>query len=142
MKVFSSRRRAVPEARKKYGRPESRSEMLQRQKGEREMREAKERMISSILSKNRNEFHFGYYSVGKNMVKRVDTSLDELRKTLKYVDSEILRCERKLQYGIAVSEDGLGSRSRIPDSREFEEYVEALKKKRQKLAERIDASGL
>lgn len=148
MKVFSSKKRAVPETRRKYGAPESKKSMLLRQKKEREHREAKARMADDIRSKNRNEFHFSYHTVGKNMVKRVGISLDELRKTLKYVDSEILRCERKLQSSLSpltgkhtrLLDSGAASTlAKIPSSKEFEEYIETLKQKRREIVDKIDS---
>lgn len=140
MKVFSSKRRAVPEARRKYGTPETRGEMLERLRREREVRETKKRMASSVRTKNKDEFHFAYYSVGKSMVKKVGASLDELRKALRYVDSEILRCERKLQSGGAAVE-GSNTRPGVPSTKEFEEYVETLRKKRREISEKVASLG-
>lgn len=150
MKVFSSKKRTVPDTRKKYGAPESKKEMLLRQKKERETRETKLRMVDDIRSKNKDEFHFSYHSVGKSMLKRVSISLDELKKTLKYVDCEILRCERKLESCFGSS--GTNKHTKLSDSkianillensRELEEYVEILKQKRGEVADKISSFSL
>lgn len=95
------RKRTVPEARMKVGKPESKKELLARLASERAEQEKEKRLRASVAAKSSNEFHFEYYSMGPDMRKNVLMTKDELRKVLKYVDSEISRSENKQRCGIS-----------------------------------------
>ncbi|KAM0681762.1 hypothetical protein GINT2_000277 [Glugoides intestinalis] len=97
MKVFSDKKRKVIATRRKYGAPENKQEALERLKKEREAKEKKLEIIEQVKNKNKDEFHFAYYSLSKDMIKRTTMKKDDLKKLLKYADSEILRSERLLE---------------------------------------------
>lgn len=97
MKNLLSKKRSVPKERRKYGKPESKKDALIRLKEEKEIENKKKEMQSEIKNKNKDEFHFEYYSTERNMIRREKLTEEELKKTLKYIDSEIVRCERKLE---------------------------------------------
>ncbi|ELA42014.1 uncharacterized protein VICG_00861 [Vittaforma corneae ATCC 50505] len=151
MKVFSKNRRSVPETRKKYGKPETKKEALERLKKERESREARATMIREIQSRNKDEFYFSFYSLDKNMIKRTVITQDELTKILKYIDSEILRCERILEDMVRpksrnmhikftgdkaiaeINEDPMV----ISTGGEYEKYIQNLIEKRKEVVEKL-----
>lgn len=96
------KRRAVPEERKKYGAPEAKKELLTRLASERKEQEHLRELKEKVASKNGKEFRFGYYTVKSDMRKNVAMCEDDLKKLLKYVDSEIKRCEARIQHaGVA-----------------------------------------
>lgn len=149
MKVFSEKSRTVEKQRRKYGKPENKKETLERLKLEREKRENKIKMIQEIKNKNKDEFHFSYYSINKNMVKKISIDKEELKKMLKYVDSEILRCERILEERITkmnknkhivFTDDGENEEKIEPvkvSKTEYENYLEELIKKRSEIREKL-----
>jgi hypothetical protein len=117
-------------SRTKYGKVETRRELLERLKNDRnEFNKIKE-MKNTIESKNKNEFHFGYYSVEKNMLKIKKIKIDELNKKLKLVDFEIKRSEKKI-------EDVQMNLKETFTKEEMVEYLEKLKIKRKELIEMI-----
>lgn len=95
------KKRAVPQLRTRYGRPENKKELLVRLDNERAQREKALELEKHAKERNKDEFHFAYYSTRPNMTKYVELSLDELTKQLRYIDSEILRSEDKLKTGIS-----------------------------------------
>ena len=131
--------------RAKYGKPESKQELMQRLKKERTDLESTKKLIEQIKSKNKNEFHFGFYSVNKNMVKITKLKLDEMKKALKYVDSEIKRVENKLETGMTFNKKShlifdsktAASSSIEPTRDELSEYIDTLKEKRKELTLKI-----
>lgn len=76
---------------------ESREEARQRLLEIKKIREQRIEKESSVRERNRDEFHFKYYSIRSDMVQQVQLTLDDLRKTLRYVENEIIRAERKIQ---------------------------------------------
>lgn len=147
MKVFSNVCRDVPKHRRKFGKQETKKEMLLRLKEEREIKEKKNKLVKEVEEKNKDEFHFGYYSVNKNMTKKIEHTKDELKKTLKYVESEIKRVEKnvtisfkkeKLNNKVVFSDDG--DQTFFPNTikitkNEYEKYIEELKSKQLQIYE-------
>lgn len=128
MKVFSSKNREIPKTRTKYGKPENKKEALERLKKEKELKREKEELIKEVKEKNKNEFYFSFYSMNKNMIKKTKLEKAELLKTLKYIDSEIVRCERIISKNKGIEQE---------NTTEYEEYVAELKIKRRELFNKI-----
>lgn len=152
MRAFSRSRRGVPKARRKYGRPETKKDALERLRREREVREMKTSMIRDIRFKNKDEFHFSFYSVDKNMTRRTAVSQEELTRILRYIDSEILRCERILENAVRAKpnnrhikfdvDEAVGEASEEPEitptSNEYEEYIQDLMEKRKDVVGKLN----
>lgn len=150
MKKFSDIRRKVPSNRKKFGKPETKKEMLNRLKEERNIKENKSKIIKEIKEKNKDEFHFGFYSVNKNMIKKIEFTKDELKKTLKYVESEIKRVEGNLESN--YKKEKINKKIIFSDSEneiikfdnlkvtknEYEKYVEELQNKKLEILEHLN----
>lgn len=148
MKFFSESRRSVPTVRKKYGKPECKKDALQRLQKERNVREKKTEMKRDIEKRNKDEFHFLFYSHNKNMVRKTAVSVEELKKTLRYVNSEISRCRGVLERAIkpsagthTVFSDGsiveVKTPEKKPQSSEYEEYISNLIEKRKEVVEML-----
>lgn len=149
MKFFSETRRAVPNVRKKYGTPEKKKEALIRLKKEREVRERKSLMKKEIREKNKDEFHFSFHTLNKNMIKKTDLDEDQLKKTLRYAESEIARCKRILEMSMKPSagrhvkfSDGenhdVTVKSESPKQNEYEEYILELIEKTKEINTKIN----
>lgn len=132
--------------RAKYGEPETRKDLMLRLKNERADLEKRKVLAEQIKSKNKDEFHFAFHNISKNMVKNKKLKLDELKKTLKYVDNEIKRCERKME----ATMDNFNDRHLIfdgavkikkslaePSRSELKSYVEEMKSKRSEIVLKI-----
>lgn len=151
MKIFTQKKRSIPEARKKYGIPENKETSLKRQKREREERENRANMEKSVKEKNPEEYHFAYHSVNKNMVKKHYLTVDELKRILKYIDSEIIRIEAKIESFIKkpainnkiVFSDGwpqiVENVSNNIEKHEYDLYLDELKTKRADIIEKLEA---
>lgn len=149
MKVFSKIKREVPLQRRKYGKPETKQENLQRQKEERELRNKKIELLEGVEQNNKQEFHFAYHSMKNNLVKKIFYKKDELKKILKYVDCEINRVEEKTKNSmkftnksnkIVFSDDIKEKEEKQPSAikkGEYEEYLEELILKRKEISDLI-----
>lgn len=148
MKIFSEKKRNVPENRRKYGKPEDKKEARERLKKEAVDREKKLQMIEDIRNKNPDEFHFSYYSMNRSMTKRTVLDKEELKKILKYIDSEIKRCEKiientmksrrinkHIRFDESKAEESVSESNE--DFSEYEEYVRNLKEKRSEIVDKI-----
>lgn len=132
--------------RAKYGKPETRKELMQRLKNERADLETRKNLAEQVKSKNKDEFHFGFYSVNKNMVKTKKLKMEELKKALKYVDSEINRCENKIQstmpffrkQNLIFDSKVKSSSKEEPTVEELSIYIEQMKEKRKEIVEKIE----
>ncbi len=111
--------------RKKYGAPESRKDLLLRLKDERELLDRKNELLDIVSRKNKNEFHFGFYSAGKSKV--VGSNLAALKKKLKRVDSEIARGCRKTGFSTEKVQ------------KDFEIYIKELKEKRGVIVQKMES---
>lgn len=132
--------------RAKYGKPETKQELLQRLKKEKLDLETKSKLTNQIENKNKNEFHFGFYSVNKNMVKVKKLKLDEMKRALKYIDSEIKRCENKIESIMPFNKKELiifDSKIQVsadtePTTKELTDYIYTLKEKRREIVFKIE----
>lgn len=132
--------------RAKYGKPETKQELLQRLKKEKLDLETKSKLTNQIENKNKNEFHFGFYSVNKNMVKVKKLKLDEMKRALKYIDSEIKRCENKIESIMPFNKKKLiifDSKIQVsadtePTTEELTDYIYTLKEKRREVVFKIE----
>lgn len=82
---------------KKRSSPENKHQMTSRLIAEREILKKKKDFATAVKEKNPDAFHFEYYSYDKNMKKKLNLSKEDLKKHLKFVESEIVRCNRKLE---------------------------------------------
>lgn len=143
---------AASEKRRK--RPETRKEALARLGRENEERAELKRMRKLAKSRNKNEFHFEFYSVDKNMRKKIKMDADDLRKTLRFIDREIKRSRKIVEESVARSgpskhvrftEDGEAAidvddskTQRASTDNEYERYISELKEKRKEVVERLN----
>lgn len=136
--------RDVPESRRKHGKREENRDLIARLKELKELKEKKAALITAVKNKNKDAFFYDYYSVNKNLVKKNQITLEELRRKKKYVESEIKRCEKKMQtegcpkrmsQHIKFQEDGTAIHKELLEDPaenhmlEYEEYIAELKSK-------------
>lgn len=136
-------------ARQKYGEPETRKELMLRLKEERASLERRKTLSEQVKHRNKDEFHFGFYTVGKNMVKNKKLKIEELQKALKYVNCEIKRCENKIEAGMLFYNDkhlvfgSLKKKNLIePSNEELRNYVDELKAKRKEIVEKLNNQNI
>lgn len=116
-----------------------------------DIREAKEEM----RNRTGQEYFFGYHSVQKGergVYKTDDPTIEELYRTKVYIDSEIHRCEKRMERYIprptnvhVKFESDSGESEELFDfdrnermRREFGEYIEQLISKRSEVVRRMD----
>lgn len=128
--------------RKKHGKVEKRSELIERLKRKKEEKEQLRRAKEEIENKSGKEYYFKYNSVKKDELVEVirDTQEDLVKKNV-FIDKEIDRVEKKLKEfivkikpnKIVFDEDGQAIKQECEsfaskDSDEMVEYKEYLKK--------------
>lgn len=127
--------------RKKHGKVEKRSELIERLKRKKEEKEQLRRAKEEIENKSGKEYYFKYNSVKKDELVEVirDTQEDLVKKNV-FIDKEIDRVEKKLKEfivkikpnKIVFDEDGQAIKQECEsfaskDSDEMVEYKEYLK---------------
>lgn len=93
-KTDLKKRRPVTDLRKKFGKPEAKSELITRLRAEKATKNEIVHLEDAVKNRNKNKFGFSYYTRTKGSEK---LCFEELRKILKSIDAEIMRYEKKLQ---------------------------------------------
>jgi len=136
------KKRPLPENRKKYAAPETRKELIERLGKEKKLKRELAEMEEEVKKKNKNEFHFGYYSRNRSMVKKEKLTEDELKKKLKYVECEITKYKRKIRASNDAIEPLKKDNSAMAGGKgesieEYRRYVEELENKRDEIWAKI-----
>lgn len=142
--------RETSESRRKYGKRETSDERVQRLHAVKELKLEQTKLKKEAQNKNPDSFFYDFYSVGKNLVKEKKLGLDDLKRTKRYVESEIRRCEKKIEDSMTPSQSSKHIRftddgeiveapARVSNKNksEFADYIDEMKNKLVELDSRI-----